>query len=163
LLVHVVTPVIPLPARRDQVSLAHGWDDLARRVDSARAATGAGHVAANRYQDAAMLALHTSARPLTFSALNLGGRRNQYDLWDRFTDRARRGDDLLLVLELPREGLPGPIRRLTGHFATIDSGPILTLERRGEVVGRRRLWHLTGWLGSWPADSTDPRASRSRP
>ena len=164
LLVHVVTPVIPLPARRDQVSLAHGWDALARQVDSARVATGAGHVAANRYQDAAMLALHTPGRPLTFTALNLGGRRNQYDLWERFTDRAQLGDDLLLVLELPREGnIPGPIRRLTGHFASIDSGAVLTLERRGEVVGRRRLWHLTGWNGTWPADSTDPLATRSRP
>jgi 4-amino-4-deoxy-L-arabinose transferase-like glycosyltransferase len=164
LLVHVVTPVIPLPARRDQVSLAHGWDALAGQVDSARALTGAEHVAANRYQDAAMLALHTEGHPLTFTALNLGGRRNQYDLWERFTDRASPGDDLLLVLEIPREGnIPGPVRRLTGHFAAIDSGAILTLERRGEVVGRRRLWHLTGWQGTWPADSTDPLANMSRP
>jgi 4-amino-4-deoxy-L-arabinose transferase-like glycosyltransferase len=161
LLVHVVHPVIPLPARRDQVSLAHGWDVLARQVDSARVATGARHVAANRYQDAAMLAWHTPSRPATLTALNLGGRRNQYDLWQRFTDRAQAGDDLLLVLELPREGnVPGPIRRLTGHFAAIDSGAILTLERRGGVVGRRRLWHLTGWSGTWPADSTDPLPRR---
>jgi 4-amino-4-deoxy-L-arabinose transferase-like glycosyltransferase len=164
LLVHVVRPVVPLPARRDQVSLAHGWDALALQVDSARVATGAGHVAANRYQDAAMLAWHTPARPLTITALNLGGRRNQYDLWERFTDRAQSGEDLLLVLELPRDGgIPGPIRRLTGHFATIDSGAVLTLERRGEVVGRRRLWHLDGWRGTWPADSTDPLSPRSRP
>jgi hypothetical protein len=107
-----------------------------------------------------MLAWHTPGHPEALVALNLGGRRNQYDLWPRFTDRARAGDDLLLVLELPREGLPGPIRRLAGHFAAIDSGAVLPLLRDGEVVGRRRLWHLTGWLGTWPADSTDPRTRR---
>jgi hypothetical protein len=162
LLVHVVHPVIPLPARRDQVSLAHGWDDLARMVDSARVATGAEHLAANRYQDAAMLAWHTDGQPTTITALNLGGRRNQYDLWERFTHRARAGDDLLLLLELPRDATqpPGPIRRLTGHFAAIDSGAIVPLLRAGEVVGRRRLWHLSGWAGTWPADSTDPLARR---
>jgi hypothetical protein len=36
LLLHAVFRIIPLPARRDQVSLAHGWDRLALAVDSAR-------------------------------------------------------------------------------------------------------------------------------
>ncbi len=155
LLVHVVHPIFPLPARRDQVSQAHGWDALARTVDSTRNAIGTSHVAANRYQDAAMLALHLPGHP-TVGALNLGSRRNQYDLWERFTDRAKVGDDLLLLLELPREGLPGPIRRLTGHFAAIDSGAAIPLMRGGERAGTRRLWKLRDWSGTWPADSTDP-------
>lgn len=173
LLVHVVFPILPLPARRDQVSLAHGWDAMARYVDSARTAhmTAASapasdatvattHLAANRYQDAAMLALHLPAHD-SVTALNLGGRRNQYDLWTRFTDRARVGDDLLLLLEIPRQGgIPGPIRRLDGRFAAIDSGPIVPLLRDGEEVGRRRLWTLTRWNGTWPVDSTDPRPPR---
>jgi len=157
LLLHVVHPILPLPARRDQVSLAYGWDAMARQLDSARALRPAAHLAANRYQDAAMLALHLPGHD-SVTALNLGGRRNQYDLWSRFTDRARVGDDLLLLLEIPRQGgLPGPIRRLDGHFTAIDSSAVIPLRRGGEEVGRRRLWTLTGWRGTWPADSTDPR------
>lgn len=163
LLTHVVVPILPLPPRRDQVSQAHGWDGLAGAVDSARHAIAAASasgaapfIAANRYQDAAMLAFHLPDHA-DVAALNLGGRRNQYDLWPRFAERARPGADLLLVLELPREGLPGPIRRLDGHFASITAGPFIPLLRGATEVGRRRLWVLTGWSGTWPADSTDPR------
>lgn len=165
LLLHVVFRILPLPARRDQVSQAYGWESLAASVDSAFLANApAGdrrlHVAANRYQDAALLTFHShGAHDLT--ALNLGGRRNQYDLWTRFTDTAEPGDDLLLSLEIPRvEGLPGPIRRLTMHFTTITPGPVIPLLRDGETVANRQLWMLTGWDGSWPADSTDLRAPR---
>lgn len=159
-LAHVVAPFLPLPARRDQVSKAHGWDQLARAVDSARATLPAGTpVAANRYQDAAMLGFHLADHPHAYS-LNLGARRNQYDLWPRFTDEARAGASMLLVLEEPAEGTPGPIRRLDGHFAALEPGPLVTMRRGDEYVGRRRLWVLSGWAGTWPADSTDPRTSR---
>lgn len=170
-LTHVVHPIFPLPARRDQVSKAHGWDALAAAVDSARRAIdstagsaddldGAGSragaiVATNRYQDAAMLAFHLPGHPETF-ALNLGARRNQYDLWPRFFDRAAQGSTMLLVLDEPAEGVPGPIRRLDGHFASMTAGPLISLHRGDEYVGRRRLWTLDGWKGTWPADSTDP-------
>jgi 4-amino-4-deoxy-L-arabinose transferase-like glycosyltransferase len=85
LVLHAVFRIIPLPARRDQVSLAHGWDRLALAVDSARLSLAGTDgstppVAANRYQDAALLSYHMPARPYV-TALNLGGRRNQYDLW----------------------------------------------------------------------------------
>ncbi len=159
-LAHVVVPFLPLPARRDQVSKAHGWDQLARVVDSARATLPAGTaVAANRYQDAAMLGFHLADHPHAY-AFNLGSRRNQYDLWPRFTDEARAGDGVLLVLEEPAEGLPGPIRRLDGHFASMTAGPLVRMERGDEYVGRRRLWVLSGWAGTWPADSTDPLLPR---
>lgn len=175
-LAHVVVPFLPLPARRDQVSKAHGWDRFALSVDSARQALvsaaagglwaelgeaddprrrGEVLVAANRYQDAAMLAFHLPGHPDVF-ALNLGARRNQYDLWPRFADRAARGATMLLVLEEPAEGTPGPIRRLDGHFARISAGPLIRLERDTTYVGRRRLWVLSRWAGTWPADSTDP-------
>lgn len=164
LVLHVLFRILPLPARRDQVSQAYGWDQLARSVDSARRALvlpdGAmPSVAANRYQDAGLLSFHLPGTP-TVSALNLGARRNQYDLWTRYSDTTSRGSDLLLVLEIPREGLPGPIRRLNGHFGGITPGPILPLLRDGETVGRRQLWILRGWNGTWYADSTDPRAPR---
>ena len=165
-LVHVLVPYLPLPPRRDQVSKAHGWDALALSVDSARralesAAGGSGGrvaVAANRYQDASMLAFHLPGRPV-IPALNLGGRANQYELWPNFTDEPRPGLTLLLVLELPREGVPGPIRRLTTSFDSITPGPLLPL-MRGEVeLGHRRLWILAGWNGTWP----DPRSPLSPP
>ncbi len=164
LLLHVVFRIIPLPAPRDQVSKAHGWERLAQSVDSARRAVTPSDgaltpVAANRYQDAAMLAFHMPGHP-TVTALNLGARRNQYDLWTRYSDVERAGADLLLVLEVPREGLPGPIKRLVMHYASVTPGPVIPLLRDGEPVGRRQLWSLRGWDGTWPADSTDPRASR---
>lgn len=160
-LVHVVTPIFPLSARRDQVSKAHGWERLAVSVDSARREPGAREdviLAANRYQDAAMLAFHLRDHPTVFS-LNLGARPNQYDLWPRFSGRAARGASLLLVLEEPSAGLPGPIQRLHGHFAAIERGPLIRLTRRSltrgdEYVGRRRIWTLSNWAGTWPADST---------
>ena len=165
-LVHVVVPYLPLPPRRDQVSKAHGWDALALSVDSARralesAAGGSGGrvaVAANRYQDASMLAFHLPGRPV-IPALNLGGRANQYELWPNFTGEPGPGLTLLLVLELPREGVPGPIRRLTTYFDSITPGPLIPL-MRGEVeLGHRRLWILSGWNGTWP----DPRSPISPP
>lgn len=163
-LVHVVVPIFPLPARRDQVSKAHGWDRLAVAVDGARDrwTTGgdAPYLATNRYQDAAMLAFHLADHPVLYS-LNLGARSNQYELWPGFTDRAAPGASMLLVLEEPAAGLPGPIQQLTGHFATIEPGELVRLTRvsptRGEeYVGRRRLWRLRGWAGTWPADGPDP-------
>jgi 4-amino-4-deoxy-L-arabinose transferase-like glycosyltransferase len=166
LLLHVVFRILPLPARRDQVSQAYGWKEYAASVDSVFSLDAPEdgrrlHLAANRYQDAALLNFHSPHGEGGFTALNLGGRRNQYDLWSRFTDTAKPGDDLLLSLEIPRaEGLPGPIRRLTMHFTTITPGPVIPLLRDGETVANRQLWMLTGWDGSWPADSTDPRAPR---
>ncbi len=160
LLVHVVMPYLPLPPRRDQVNKAYGWDQVALSVDSARRAieearglpAGSVAVAANRYQDASMLAYHMPGRP-AIPALNLGGRPNQYEIWPNFTRTPQPGLTLLLVLELPREGVPGPIRRLTAHFDSITAGDLIPL-KRGEVeLGHRRLWVLTGWDGVWP----DPR------
>ena len=178
---HVVVPWLPIPARRDPVARAYGWDAVGAAVDSARAALGSANspgtlyaelgeaedprgraelwVATNRYQDASLVAFHTADKAEVF-ALNLGSRRNQYDLWPRFSQRAARGATMLLVLEEPAEGPPVSIRWLVDHFAAVDSGPLISLERDGEQLTRRRLWVLSGWAGTWPADSTDPLVNR---
>jgi 4-amino-4-deoxy-L-arabinose transferase-like glycosyltransferase len=166
LYVHVVVPWLPLPPARDQVSKAHGWDALALSVDSARRAIetaegrppGSVPIAANRYQDASMLAFHLPGHP-EVPALNLGGRPNQYELWPNFTQDPRPGLTVLLVLELPRDSVPGPIRRLRPYFASVTPGPFIPLKRGDVELGQRRLWILTGWTGTWP----DPRAPLSPP
>jgi 4-amino-4-deoxy-L-arabinose transferase-like glycosyltransferase len=158
-LVHVVFPYLPLPPQRDASIKAYGWDAVAAQVDSARAAFGDGApvVAVNRYQDAALLAHHLADRPQVF-ALNLGSRRNQYDLWPQFEEQAAPGATVLLVLDSrnePDAEPPGAVVRLAPHFAAVTRGPLLTLARGEAVFGGRRLWVLSGWTGSWPADSGD--------
>jgi hypothetical protein len=83
----------------------------------------------------------------------LGGRRNQYDLWPGFADRARAGDRLVLALD-EREGEAGEpevVRRLAPHFALTVRGPLAEIGRGGEIVTRRRVWTLEGWKGTWVA------------
>jgi hypothetical protein len=180
-LVHVVRPYLPLPAPRDPVSKAHGWAELAAGVhavgieearsgatrgavpapsDATRAPTV--HVAANRYQDAALLAFHLPEHPDVY-ALNIGARRNQYDLWTRITTVAQQGDIVLLVLDErgdPPANLPPMLATLAPHFAETRMGPLLPLVRGQEDVGRRRVWILADWRGSWPVDPSDPLSPR---
>ena len=166
-LLHVVVPYLPLPAPRDPVSKAHGWAELAAEVhevgvDAVPGGRGIVHVATNRYQDAALLAYHLPGHPDVF-ALNIGARRNQYDLWPRFTTAAQRGATLLLVLDErgdPPANLPPMLATLAPHFAETRMGPLLPLMRGNEQVGRRRVWILADWRGAWPDDPSDPLISR---
>ena len=167
-LAHVVVPYLPVPPRRDPTIKSHGWPALASAVDSARTALAgraprvAPAVAVNRYQDAALLAYHLSDRQPVF-ALNLGARKNQYDLWPQFGERAARGATILLVVDARNESsatLPATIARLAPHFARFERGPLVALARGDAVFGHRRLWVLTGWTGTWPADSTDLLTTR---
>ncbi len=105
-------------------------------------------LAADRYQEAAELALQLPAHPTTF-ATNLSGRANQYDLWPRFPDLARPGDALVLVVDESTEP-HAAIVRLTPYFTTIERGPIVVLRRGSGEIGRRRVWTLIGWRGGWP-------------
>ncbi len=163
LLAHVVRPLVALPGSRDPVNQAHGWTDLAAAVEAQRTALAASTppdvvgapvaplVAANRYQDAAMLAFHLPGHP-EIPSLNLGGRANQYDLWPAAPDRLTVGGTMLLVLELPRDGgTPPAIAALTAVFPRITPGDTIALTRDGRTVARRQLWTLTGWTGTWPA------------
>jgi 4-amino-4-deoxy-L-arabinose transferase-like glycosyltransferase len=154
---HAVASILPIPARKDPVARSAGWDALARATEAARDAVAAQaaaqgravHVGAERYQDASELAFHMRDRPRTFS-LNLAGRPNQYDLWPAFARQAAPGDALVLVVD-DTEQLHPTLRRLEPHFADVRRGPVVELRARRGVVGRRRLWALVGWAGSWPA------------
>jgi 4-amino-4-deoxy-L-arabinose transferase-like glycosyltransferase len=153
---HTITPILPLRADRDQVAKAWGWDQLGAVVDrnrgyiTDRAAFNVGtlFVAAERYQDVSELAFHLADKPQVLS-LNLMGRPNHYDLRPTFTDRAKPGDAILLVLdEEPSE--PKEIRKLACCFRRIDQREMVALVRGDGVVTRKRLWFLREWTGDWP-------------
>lgn len=152
---HVLFPILPIPASRDQVAKAFGWERLGLAVDrrgefvTGRASFGGTlFVAAERYQDASELAFHLKGNPRVFS-LNLVGRPNQYDLWQTFPERAAAGASLLLVLD-DESGEPRVVRKLSCCFQRIDEGEGVALVRRDDIVSRKRLWYLSGWTGEWP-------------
>jgi 4-amino-4-deoxy-L-arabinose transferase-like glycosyltransferase len=145
-----LSPVFPLDAGRDPTARAYGWSDLAVAVHGA--AVGAVRrpwVAANRYQDAAELAFNLPEQPEVFS-VNFGGRDNQYRYWPGFPDRARVGDDLLLVLADRPDGAADPvITALTGYFGSVEQGVVVDMRRGMTRVSTRRLWLLRNWKGAW--------------
>jgi len=148
-----LAPVLPLPHGRDPIARGAGWDAMSAAVgrarDSLAAATHATTwAAADRYQDAALLALHDPGRREIFS-LNLAGRRNQYELWPGFTSLAAPGDNLVLVVDNTRE-LHFTVAALTPFFTTVKRGELVTLRRGGTAVGDRQIWLLEGWKGGWP-------------
>ena len=148
-----LVPVLPIAPARDPVARAFGWSELARATDrAARAATTASGattwLGGDRYQEAAELAFHVESHPTTF-AINLAGRANQYDLWPRFPDRARAGDNLLLVLD-DSEQPPGPVEQLAPFFGAVQRGGRVVLRRGSSDIAARRLWLLLGWGGRWP-------------
>jgi len=95
-------------------------------------------VAADRYQDASELAFHLADHPTVFS-LNLGGRPNQFDLWETATDRIRPGDGLVAVFDDNPAGDSLGVR--VGHwFAEARRGDRVVLMRATGEVAHRRLW-----------------------
>jgi 4-amino-4-deoxy-L-arabinose transferase-like glycosyltransferase len=155
--VHVVVPVIPLPAPRDQVAKAFGWDVVAaavkRKQNAMRVGRGAPanevpFVAAERYQDAAELAFHLPDHPRVYS-LNLTGRANQYDLWSQLANDAPLGSSVVLLLD-DEDDEPRVIRKLACCFVRIDESEGVSLMRAGELVQRKRIWILTGRRDGWP-------------
>lgn len=154
--VHVVTPILPLRADRDQVAKAFGWDEVAKAVDRRRdfyedrAKFGVTtlYFAAERYQDASELAFHLKGQPHVLS-LNLMGRPNQYDLWDTFKGSAKIGASILLVLD-DEVAEPKLIQKLGCCFQRIDQGERVAMVRDGALVSRKRLWFLGVWNGEWP-------------
>jgi 4-amino-4-deoxy-L-arabinose transferase-like glycosyltransferase len=157
-LVHVAWPFLPIAPRRDPANRLYGWSAMAagaERAASEAGITGA-YLGTTRYQDAALLAWYSDSHPHV-SAINLTGRRNQYDLWPRFTDVAIPGAAMVLVL--PDTGAaPEIIEALRPHFAGTTRGALITVEHRGQPVTYRRTWTLSSWRGTWPDDPNDPLA-----
>lgn len=149
-----IAPILPVPAPKDPIARAYGWDYAAQRADSAArvaftAARAHTWLGGDRYQEAAELSLHDPAHPTTF-ATNLSGRVNQYDLWPRFPDLARSGDNLVLLLD-DTEGPHAVVRTLTPYFGAVVRGELVELRRGAGRVATRRLWTLFGWRGGWPS------------
>jgi 4-amino-4-deoxy-L-arabinose transferase-like glycosyltransferase len=178
--VHAVIPILPLPAPRDPIGRAFGWDSLAvavRRTVSERVSVPAANdsaamsptpasaparvwVGADRYQDAAEIAFYGDFEDSVF-AVNLEGRRNQFDLWPAFRVAATTGDRLVLVVDDTRE-THGAIVQLTPFFRSILRGQSVELRRGDGVVGTRRIYSLDGWRGGWPAAPGDSTVTRLR-
>ena len=159
--VNTFTPILPVPARRDPVARAYGWDVLAAAVNRSYGprltiSSYRTWVAADRYQEASELAFHLPDRPQTF-ALNLTTRANHYDHWPQFTNRAQPRDGLLLVVDEVAGAHP-TVALLTPHFSTVRQDSMVTLARNGDPVKYLRIWHFERWLGTWPE-----RPLRSRP
>jgi 4-amino-4-deoxy-L-arabinose transferase-like glycosyltransferase len=143
--VHAVHPWFPLQPRRDPIAQAYGWDDLARAVDvDDRQLTAPGvrvWIAADRYQEAAELALHLPAHPTVFS-LELASRPSQFDLWPTARDSVRLGEGMTLVLD-DSDDQPLPVTRLAPYFAQVVRGARVEMHwGAGRVVARRRIWHF---------------------
>ena len=143
-----LAPILPIKPSKDPIARAFGWTEVANAArDAANIADGAPGsttwLGGDRYQEAAELAFHDPAHRMTF-ATNLSGRMNQYDLWPRFPDLARRGDNLILVLDDVPD-VHATIRALTPYFARVTRGDRVTLKRGAGEIGARRLWELSGW------------------
>ena len=146
-------PILPVPARRDPAARAHGWQSLARAVDSLYAprralSSSRTWIAADRYQEASELAFHVAEHPETF-ALNLSSRANNYDLWPTFRQRGSPGDAMILVVD-DVEGTHPTVALLAPHFAGVTRGDLVPIARNGDQTKRLRIWLLQGWRGSWP-------------
>jgi 4-amino-4-deoxy-L-arabinose transferase-like glycosyltransferase len=147
---HAVVPVLPIPARRDPLARAAGWDDLARPVAAMQHLLGArAWVGAERYQDVSELAYHLPGRPHVI-CICLGGRHNHYELWPGFAQRARAGDALVLALD-ERPDVHESVARLAPYFSRVSPGALAPLLSGGDTVSVRRLWVLEGYRGGWPA------------
>jgi 4-amino-4-deoxy-L-arabinose transferase-like glycosyltransferase len=163
--VHAIAPILPIPARRDPIAKAYGWQQLAERMSTQRSTlerSGARvFVGADRYQDASEVSFHLARAhsaeagvkhdwQTSAFAMNLSGRTNHYDLWPRFPDVARPGDDLVLALD-DSEEMHGTATRLMPFFDRISRAERVELTRGGGVHGARRLYLLQRWRGGWPA------------
>jgi undecaprenyl-diphosphatase len=149
---HSAQPILPIPPAKDPVGRAFGWREVAQAVGRAAIAPlpigSKSFMAADRYQEASEIAYWLPGHPETF-ALNLGGRRNQYDLWPSFRNRAHMGDRLVVALD-ETDGVHETIVALTPHFASILRGELVEMQRGNGVIGLRRIYTLDGWRGTWP-------------
>jgi 4-amino-4-deoxy-L-arabinose transferase-like glycosyltransferase len=156
LYLHALTPILPIPARRDPLARNEGWAGVASAVRATAStmdsATGRRvRIGADRYQDVSELAYHVGgdSEPVDAYCICLRGRRNQYDLWPGFPQVAKPGDALILVLD-EREGVHETAAALAPYFAVVKRGALAPLLRGADTVSMRRLWILEGYRGGWP-------------
>jgi len=162
-IVDAAAHVLPLPGRRDPLSRAQGWTDLADAVTRARSslppACSATWIAADRYQDASELAFHLPAHPRVFS-LNLGSRANQYDLWPQLATLAAPSDCVIYVVDTGERGASVVQKVHADHAMPIGN---VDLHWDGAVVAQRSIWLLQGIpaaaVGTAFAPSTSVRAA----
>jgi 4-amino-4-deoxy-L-arabinose transferase-like glycosyltransferase len=151
--------VIKVHPRRDPMSRAQGWSDLAAATNRAKAtATGCSAIlfAADRYQDASELAFNLPDHPRVF-ALNLGGRANQYDLWPSIYATARAADCALVVVDQGTNG-EGVVKRIGADMSMIVGNAVM--QWYGVPVGRRTIWLVHG-IPDAPLVEVDLSASAS--
>lgn len=154
---HTIVPIVPLDAAHDPTAAGFGWDALATHVDAARhepyaltTPSIAAWIGGERYQEASELAFHLRDHPDAVT-VDVHGRPNQYDLWPQFSQRARAGDRLVLVLGLYTLPDDDPvIAALRPHFDSVSLREVVALRRGAVVRAWRRVWVLDGWRGSWP-------------
>lgn len=150
--VHAATGILHLPPRRDPIAKAHGWDNLALSVTRTMAtpsvaACSVTWIAADRYQDASELAYHLPAHPRVF-ALNLGGRRNQYDLWPSLHTLAG-PDDCVLFVSDAGPGGDAVVQNIHARSSVPLSVAVLSWD--GRPIARRAIWLLRGVPSAPPA------------
>jgi 4-amino-4-deoxy-L-arabinose transferase-like glycosyltransferase len=148
-----LVPILPIKPSKDPIARAFGWRELATAAQNAAPVSSGSRTwfGGDRYQEASELAFHDASHPPTF-AMNLSGRPNQYDLWPRFPEVARQGDNLILVLDDVSD-LHATIRALTPYFAAVKRGERAALKRGDGEIGARRIWVLSDWRGGWPVRS----------
>jgi hypothetical protein len=148
-----LVPILPIKPSKDPIARAFGWRELATAAQNAAPVSSGSRTwfGGDRYQEASELAFHDASHPPTF-AMNLSGRPNQYDLWPRFPEVARQGDNLILVLDDVSD-LHATIRALTPYFAEVKRGERAPLKRGDGEIGARRIWVLSDWRGGWPVRS----------
>jgi 4-amino-4-deoxy-L-arabinose transferase-like glycosyltransferase len=170
LYLHALTPILPIPAKRDPLARNEGWSDVARWMEQAKKSVsaptdvGSGpsnrhrdggtiYVGATRYQDVSELAYWSRFQPdgdaTRVFCICLSGRHNQYDLWPGFPRVAKPGDALILLLD-ETAGIHETATALAPYFATVIRGEPAPLLRGADTVTTRRIWILEGYRGGWP-------------
>ncbi|MCB9476732.1 MAG: glycosyltransferase family 39 protein [Deltaproteobacteria bacterium] len=106
---HTARPFLPLPAKADMTAQAHGWRDLAARVEEELAKAGPNAaVMGRRYQVCSELDFYLPDDVEVYCAA-YASRGSQYDIWENYEDLV--GRDVIYV------NPQGHSAKLSLHFA----------------------------------------------
>jgi MFS family permease len=115
-LIHLQTPILPLPPGKDPTAQIRGWKNWAASIDSVRAKVDPNHampLCTKFYQDAAFLAFYLPDHPHA-RALSVNSRPTHYSLFE--ASAGIYGKDVLIVL-------PGRDSLLPPEFSRrVDNG-----------------------------------------